>query len=253
VLATTLWYVVALALLAGLGLETAAAFARAGVHAAADHALEPALHDAIADYQNRLSSAIATQSAPLAPPVPFTGAPPSLAGYASALATLPNPLQQTIAADPNGEPFTIAYVVTPTTLASPSCDPAAPSSGSDAVGRLQCGGFVQESRVSLHVRVTVSDAAGTTALAQRDAYVTLRLFAVAPYSAIAGRKDGAAADPLESGTAAHEGDIGGASAATVIHLRYACSDGAGTCANAAPPDPDAALQSGVPWTNGNAP
>ena len=37
-LATTLWYVFALALLAALGLESAAAFARASVQAAADHA-----------------------------------------------------------------------------------------------------------------------------------------------------------------------------------------------------------------------
>jgi hypothetical protein len=254
-LATTLWYVAALALLAGLGFESAAAFARASVQAAADHALEPALHDALADYQNRLGAAIASAAAPLAPPGPFAGTPPSLDAYAGALATLPNPVQQTIppAAAAGSTPLTIAYAVTPTTITAPSCDPSTVSNGADAIGWLQCGGFVQESRVSLHVQLTVSDAAGTTILARRDAFVTLRLFAAPPYSAIVGRKDGGAADPAGTGRAAHEGDVGGATLGTMIHVRYACTDGAGSCANAAPPDPDGALQAGARWTNGNLP
>ncbi|MDB5094289.1 MAG: hypothetical protein JWO85_2390, partial [Candidatus Eremiobacteraeota bacterium] len=58
-LATTLWFVVALGLTAALVLESAAAFARSGVRAAADHAIETVLHDAVADYQQRLGGAIA--------------------------------------------------------------------------------------------------------------------------------------------------------------------------------------------------
>jgi len=266
-LATTLWYVLALALLAALGLESAAAFARASVQAAADHALEPALHDALADYQNQLGAAIGSAAAPLAPPAPFAGTPPSLGEYAAPLGTLPNPLQRTIPPDLSaGAPaLTVTYTVTPTTLAVPSCDPAAAPEGADTIAWLQCGPFVQESRLSLHVQVAVSDAAGTTVLAQRDAFVSLRLFAVPPYSAIVGRKDGAATDPAGSGAAAHEGDVGGGTVSgaspapqagwpaggTLIHLRYACNDGAGSCANASPPDPDAALRADARWTDGN--
>ena len=54
----------------------------------------------------------------------------------------------------------------------------------DAIGWLQCGGMVQESRMSLHVVVTCADAAGTSTVAQRDAFVSLRLFAAPPYSAV---------------------------------------------------------------------
>ena len=170
-LATTLWYVVALALLAALGVESAAAFARAGVQAAADHALEPVLHDALADYQNQLGTAIGGAAAALAPPAPFAGTPPSLA-YAAAVATLPNPLQRTVPPDvgAGGPPLTSTYTVTPTTLAAPSCDPGAAAEGADTIAWLQCGAFVQESRLSLHVQVVVSDAAGTTVLARRDAF-----------------------------------------------------------------------------------
>ena len=56
-LGPTLWFVVAIGLLAVALLDGAAAFGRAGVHAAADHAVEAALHDAVADYQNRLQMA----------------------------------------------------------------------------------------------------------------------------------------------------------------------------------------------------
>ncbi len=271
-LATTLWFVVALCLTAALVLESAAAFARAGVRAAADHAIETALHDAVADYQQRLGGTIAVAAAPLAPSEPFAGTPPSLGAYAGALGTLPNPLQETVAAEPasGGPPLTLAYTVTATTVAPPDCDPAAPAnrSGADNVSWLQCSGFVQESRLSLRVAVQVRDANGAP-LAQREQYVTLRLFAAPPYTAVVGRKDGAAADPTgaANGAPAHEGDLGGATiggaspapsagapaGGTLIHVRYECVDGAGSCANAAPPDPDADLREGARWTNGNVP
>lgn len=270
-LATTLWYTIAIALLAGMLLDAAAAFGRAGVHAAADHAIEPAMHDALADYQRQLQSTIASAASPLSPAAPFAGTTPSLGGYAAALAALPNPLERTIAPDPaaSGPRFTLDYTVTPTTVAAPSCASAS-SSGADAIAWLQCAGFVQESRLSLHVMVHVRDAAGASVLAQRDAYVTLRLFAEPPYSAVVGRKDGAAADPAAADPLApppHEGDIGGdtvsgaspppagtwPAAGTLIHVRYECHDGAGSCANAAPPDPDGDLRAGARWSNGNQP
>jgi len=65
----------------------------------------------------------------------------------------------------------------------------------------------------------------------------------------------------------HEGDVGGATVSgvalaaqassppaggTSIHVQYECHDGAGHCANAAPPDPDA-LEAGTSWTDGNRP
>ena len=275
-LGTGLWFVVALGLLAAVALDGAAAFARANVQAAADHAIEAAMHDAIADYQNRLQAAIAPEVAPLAPPAPFAGTTPDLADYASAIATLPDPLQGTVASDAGangtGSAFTVAYTVTPTTVAAPACPQLAqrPTGGSDAIGWLQCGGMVQESRMSLHVVVQVEAASGET-LAQRDGFVSLRLFAEPPYSAVVGRADGSAdapegADPLVDPP--HEGDVGGATISglspsplvtsppaggTSIHLQYECHDGAGHCANAAPPDPDAQLRAGTGWSNGNRP
>jgi hypothetical protein len=273
VLGTTLWFVVAIGVLAAALLDGAAAFGRAGVQAAADHAIEAAMHDAIADYQNQLQNAIAQNAS-------------SLDNYAHAIASLPNPLQRTFPpTDSNASngtnpsiapPFTLKYSVIPTTVAAPACPQlggAPASSGPDAIAWLQCSGFVQESRISLHVVVDVLDRTGEQRLARRDQYVTLRLFAEPPYSAVVGRKDTAAQnaggqeDPLAA-PPAHEGDVGGGTVSgaapppaaspwpaggTLIHVRYECLDGAGRCANAAPPDPDAELRSGTRWENGNKP
>jgi hypothetical protein len=284
-LGTTLWLVVAIGLFATVLLDAAAAFGRAGSHAAADHAIETAMHDAVGDYQNRLQSALAQSS-------PSDGATDR---YASAIAALPNPLERTYPAETtsSGTRFAIAYDVYPTTVAAPSCPPF-PQSGDasgpggsaasgdaapDAIGWLQCHPFVAESRMSLRVVVRVLDPSGNATLAQREQYVTLRLFGEPPYSAVAGRKDASAADPASSdalAAPAHEGDLAGdtlsgASPApltgtsppplagawpaggTLIHVRYECHDGAGSCANAAPPDPDAGLRAGERWSNGNRP
>jgi len=273
-LGAALWFVLALGVLAAAVLDGAAAFGRAAVQAAADHALEGAMHDAVADYQNRLRAAIAQAAAPLAPPAPFAGEAPNLDGYASAIASLPDPLQNTVAAPAGaagpGPVFTVAYTVTPTTLASPVC----PQSGrqqpaqADAIGWLQCSGMVQESRMSLHVVGQVLAPSGEV-LARRDQFVSLRLFAEPPYSALIGRADGAADAPAGPDAVVdppHEGDVGGATVSgtaaaqpssppaggTSIHVQYECLDGAGHCANAAPPDPDA-LASGTSWTDGNRP
>ncbi|MDB5069760.1 MAG: hypothetical protein JWM87_871 [Candidatus Eremiobacteraeota bacterium] len=270
-------------LLAAVLLDAAAGFGRASVHAAADHAIEAAMHDAVADYQNRLQDALAHE-------LPrSSGAIPANASttYAYAIASLPNPLQRsyvsgasaasgasgavTSANEAASARFTLAYAVAPTTIAAPVCPRFGPaeSNGPDAVVWLQCNGLVGESRMSLRVTVRVLDANGAAMLAQREQYVTLRLFAAPPYSAVVGRKDGAAADPAgyANGVPAHEGDLGGATIAgaspapsalppaggTLIHVRYECVDGAGSCANAAPPDPDADLRQGATWTNGNVP
>ena len=272
-LGTALWFVVALGLLAAVVLDGAAAFGRAEVQAAADHALEGAMHDAVADYQNRLQAAIAQAVAPLAPVAPFSGAAPDFGNYASPIATLPDPLQGTVALDEGANPpFTVAYTVTPTTLAPPACPSAAQRQpdGADAIAWLQCSGMVQESRMSLHVIVRVLAASGE-ALAQRDQFVSLRLFAEPPYSAVVGRADGSADAPAGPNALVdppHEGDVGGATVSgavpaigpssppaggTSIHVQYECHDGAGHCANAAPPDPDAQLQPGASWTDGNRP
>ncbi|MEA2786178.1 MAG: hypothetical protein QOF71_2282 [Candidatus Eremiobacteraeota bacterium] len=254
-LGTTVWLVVVIGLLAVALMNGAAAFGRAGVQAAADHAIDAAMHDAVAEYQNRLQTA-AEHAQPQASPLEGT-----VAGDAGA---------------PGTPAFTLAYSVTPTTLAAPDCSQTAgPSTGPDTIAWLQCGGFVRESRMSLRVVVRVLDATGTETLAQREQFVTLRLFGEPPYSAVVGRKDASAGDPAASGALAapaHEGDVGGdtvsgispapeASAGpsawpaggTLIHVRYECRDGAGRCANAAPPDPDAGLRAGTHWANGNRP
>jgi hypothetical protein len=258
VLGTTLWLVVVLGVLATVSLDAVASFGRASLHAAADHAVEGAMHDAVAEYQNALQASIGR-------------AAPERGSYAAAIGALPNPLERTLPPDAGTDPaaprFTLSYSVTPTTLAAPACAGQSPQ-GPDAVAWLQCDGTVQESRMSLHVTVRVLDAAGAQTIAQRGDDVTLRLFAEPPYSALVGRKDAAAGDPTLAGAPAHEGDLGGdtvsgASPApgtspwpaggTLIHVRYECRDGAGSCANAAPPDPDGALQPGAGWTNGNRP
>lgn len=250
-LGTTLWIVVAIGLLAATMLDAAAAFGRASLHAAADHAVEAALQDAVADYQVAVQTAFAHGAQP------------------------PTALQRTFPPDPTDAAgsarFTVAYDVTPTTVAPPSCSGATEAPGQpDAIGWLQCNGYVAESRASLRITARVLDAGGAT-IARRDQYVTLRLFGEPPYSAIVGRKDAAASDPASGdalGVPAHEGDIGGdtlsgspaapaaspwPSGGTLIHVRYECHDGAGSCANAAPPDPDAALRAGARWSNGNRP
>jgi hypothetical protein len=287
VLGTALWLVVALGLLAAVLLDAAAGFGRASVHAAADHAIEAAMHDAVADYQNRLQDALAHE-------LPRGGAATSAnasayAPYASAIGSLPNPLQRTyasgtspsssgtnISAMVNDAPaarFVLAYEVSPTTISAPACPRfgAAESNGPDAVSWLQCNGFVGESRMSLRVVVRVLDAKGAAVLAQREQYVTLRLFGEPPYSAVGGRKDASAADPANAdalAAPAHEGDAGGdtlsgvpsaplaspwPAGGTLIHVRYECNDGAGSCANASPPDPDGDLRAGTHWANGNRP
>ena len=249
-LGTTLWLVVAIGLLAATLLDAAAAFGHAGAHAAADHAVEAALHDALADYQVALQNA-AAHGTPVA-----------------------NPLQRTYP-DPGdgsaGTHFSLAYEVAPTTLGAPGCAGAGDTpAGTDAIAWLQCNGFVAESRASVRITVRVLDPGGAM-LAQRVQYVTLRLFGEPPFSAVVGRKDASAGDPASAGALvppAHEGDVGGGtlsgaspppaagawpSGGTLIHVRYECHDGAGSCANAAPPDPDAALRAGVRWSNGNRP
>lgn len=260
-LGTTLWLLVATVLLATALLDAGAALARASVHAAAAHAAESAMHDALADYQNRLGAAIAADD-------PSDAA----AGYSAALAALPNPLSRTFALGSDGAPSnapSVAYDVVPTTVVAPGCAGAAATSSSpDAIGWLQCGGDVAESRVSLRIDVRVLDPSAAV-LVQRAQYVTLRVFAQAPYSAVVGRKDGDAAAPIDAnGAPAHEGDLGGdtvsgapavaaaspwPASGTLIHVRYECHDGAGSCANAAPPDPDAGLRANARWQNGNAP
>jgi hypothetical protein len=260
VLGTTLWFVVAIGVLCAAMLDAAALFGRASVSAAANRAVESATHDAIADFQNRLQVAIA--------PASPSGTPPPI-DYAAALAAIPNPLSARVASVARSTPaFSIAYSVVPTTLAAPMCSPTAAGTGADTIAWLQCADVITESRLSLHIAVDVTDAAGGL-FAHRDAYVSLRLFAQPPYSALVGRKDSGADDPVGDdalAVPAHEGDIGGDTVSgetpapatgppaggTLIHVRYACSDGAGHCANATPPDPDDALRGGR-WTDGNAP
>ena len=76
-LGAALWFVVALGVTATLLLDAAAVAGRAGVQSAANRALEAATHDAVADYQNQLASAMAPVADVLASPQPFAGVTPS--------------------------------------------------------------------------------------------------------------------------------------------------------------------------------
>jgi hypothetical protein len=274
-LGTSLFLAAIVALLAGVLLDGAAGFARAGVHAAADHAIDGVARDAVAAYQVQLAAAIAGDpaNALLHPPganSPFTGTPAPIAQLQPG-ASPPAALDATLAATATPGPgsdsaFTLVYAVTPTTLAAPACTQNAGVTH-DTIAWLQCNGHIQESRLSLRVVVQAYDPGGSL-IAQRQAYVTLRLFDEPPYTALSGRLDGTASDTLAQSSAAptHEGDDGGDTvdgstqtgsatyplAGTIFHVRYQCTDGTGSCANAAPADPDMKLHSNAAWSNGNA-
>ena len=267
-LATALWFVALLGLVAAIALDGAAEFARAGVRAAADHAVEGAMQDAVAQYQGVLAAAIAglpnaallNGSAGI-----FGGAPPALG-----LANLSAPSPSSTLAPPGPGQLVVSYAVAPTTVAAPVC--SGPHTGGDTIAWLQCHGFVQESRMSLQVTVNVY-APGGDLLAKRMSYVSLRLFAQPPYSAVVGSEDGSADAASGSASPVHEGDVGGDTVAgatppqpspwpsggTLLHVSYRCTDGSGpsgqpyACAGAAPPDPDGALAPGVTWSDGNQP
>ncbi len=261
-LGTTLWFVVVMGLMAAVLMNGAAAFGRAGVQAAADHAVEAVLHDALADYQNRLRPLLADRAAGNG--TPANGEPlPAVTVTPAPHAGADGP-----GSSGGGPDFSVGYDVTPTTVAPPSCV-APEQSGADTVAWLQCHALVRESRASLRITVRVFDSSGTQMLTRREQTVTLRLFALPPYSAVVGRDDGAADSPTGDDALArpaHEGDVagvpvGGASpvpepspwpqGGPLLHVRYQC--GSGDCANAAPPDPDAMLRANARWTNGNAP
>jgi hypothetical protein len=275
-LGTTFAFIVILALVAGVMLDGAAAFGRAGIQAAADHAVEGVVDDAVANYQRLLATAITSDHAELALLTngTFTGTPAPVA-----ILSQPSAMPTQIATNPTPPPdsstvprFVVRYTVTPTTIAAPQCSPSgqAAQPGSDAIGWLQCDGYIQESRMSLRVTVDVLDPSGHELIVQREHYVTLRLFAQPPYSAVTGRTDGSAVDPIGNAPtgAPHEGDAAGdtisgasprpepspfPSGGTLIHVEYLCQPGSATCALAAPPDPDQHLRSDARWTNGNAP
>lgn len=275
-LGTTFAFIVILALVAGVMLDGAAAFGRAGIQAAAEHVIDGAADDAVAAYQRQLATAITSDHAELALLTngTFTGTPAPVA-----ILSLPTAVPTQIATEPTSPPdsstvprFVVRYTVTPTTLVSPQCpqSPTGAGQATDTIGWLQCDGYIQESRMSLRVKIDVFDPSGHELIVQRDHYVTLRLFAQPPYSAVTGRTDGSAADAIGAYPtgAPHEGDAAGdtvsgpsprpepspyPSGGTLIHVEYACQPGSASCALAAPPDPDQHLRSDARWTNGNLP
>lgn len=265
-LGTTLWFVLAIGLMAAVVLDGAATFARAGVHAAADHLVETGMHDAVAAYQRAFATAVAADPGvqALQAPGPFSGSPPPIAAFTRGITGVAGTIDAPAGAAPS---FTVTYAVTPTTIAPPSCA-AAPAPRGDTIAWLQCNGFVAESRMSLRVTVAVRDAGGNELYVQRAQNVGLRLFAQYPYSAVVGREDAAADDPAGApAAAAHEGDIGGGSVSgaapspwpssrprggTLIHVEYACVAGAAyDCSQANPPDPDGDLHQDATWSDGN--
>lgn len=274
-LGTTLWFTVVFGLLGALLVEGAAAYARTATLVAAEAAVTGAQHDALARYQSALALSLARDAAvaniDAALTAPLRGsAPDSSHAYgdaASALATVTS--VETPAPGASAPAFTVTTTVTPTTVAPPSCGSG--GTGGDTIAWLQCHGLVGESRMSLRIDVAIAAPDGTDTLVRRSETVALRLFAVPPYSVPVGAKDGAANDPAgaDASAPAHEGDVGGdtvggsppsaqaspwPAGGTLVHVRYRCTDGSpGACANAAPPDPDAALRAGAAWQNGNRP
>ncbi|GAC1500542.1 MAG: hypothetical protein NVS1B14_04540 [Vulcanimicrobiaceae bacterium] len=177
-------------------------------------------------------------------------------GYQLALANL----QQSIAADyvagrpQHGLPFTRPRAVLNACVAAD--DPcrvratawaefstqtppgtAACSAAPSCAQNLQVQGAVAEGRASVHVIVEVMRGDGMLVLS-RDKYVTLRTFAVSPYAAVIGERDGATAESAADG----EGDSAGLST-TRIAVKYRAPGRADVPQN---------VWSTRGWTGGNA-
>lgn len=249
-LAQALFLIAVVAVMATSAIVGIAGAARANLVGAARAQLAPAASDALAQYAQGLATTIGNQVALATTDV--TNPPTTVAALnGGTFAT-----QQYTLTD--GERGSATVTITPNVTVAAACTGTA-TQAADVERNAQCSSFVQESRlaVELVTQSGLTAADGTfVPLARARTVATLRLFAQAPYVAVAGVKD--AADATE----AHEGDVGGSQPAlgsfaspppgpgdTTIHVVYVCTPALGDCSTSQPRPQDRTL--GIPWTNGN--
>lgn len=133
---------------------------------------------------------------------------------------------------------TIAVSQTGSATPGPSCDPAQTS----CAPNVQTNAYVNESRLTAAIAVSVHDASGAL-VGARSGAIVLRTMSAPPYVAIAGSRDGAFDDVLSSNAAGDDGGTPpatpnpcmsttpGAAADTTVRVAYrnaatnACADG----------------------------
>lgn len=169
-LANALFYVALIALAASTMLSAGAAMTRMTVLRLSQRALASGYQRAAAALQQRFASQLQMGGYPS--PLPsFTPLPPECADDAT-------PCKYTTTA-------TIALTQKAPEVAGTACDLSASSCASNE----QANAYVDERRLSARITITVSAADGTP-LAVRAGDILLRTFAVPPYVAIAGSRDG---------------------------------------------------------------
>jgi hypothetical protein len=252
--APALFLMAIVTLAATAGIAGIAGAARAATSIVTQRALETGVRHAVALYQRGTAAAIASDPA-------YTSGTGSVALLADSTQLTPATYTETSA------PFTLSETVTPTTIAPPNC--ASDGGGGDVASDLQCSTFVQESRASLRIDVTILAPDGKTVLGSRSVIGTLRLFATPPFSELTGMKDVTQPNPTDANvdddaTAPREDDsagrngnvvapdasIGSAASGpgdTTIHVQYQCLGA--NCDQPRPPAPDALANRH--WTNGN--
>jgi hypothetical protein len=266
-------------LLAGVAIDQVAALARASINAGAARVVDAAVDDAAASYEQQIAAAIASAATNATPPPGSVAtAPPGAIAALTNSVVLPSPQPF----DGVSGRYGIHAFVQTTTSSAPQCAGArGTGEASDVAVDMQCSPWVQESRLSAQIVVQISPAGaapGAAVLLQRVENVTFRLFAAAPYVAIAGRQDAAAIasnahDPsvVDVGSGApHEYDTAGRGGAplaadassrvvndgpgdTVVHVIYNCTNPSGGACPQMPAPPDlSGVQPSSPWKNGNA-
>ncbi len=248
-LANALVLALVVVLAGGAILESGAAMARVATHLAAERYTQAGYERGLSALESSVANDIARGADPRTGPFAQPSAPAPQCAVPGAPCSIE--LRESLA-------ITTLAPVAASPAPAASCDPAAPNCAED----LDENGGVREGRVSGAIAISVTGADGSTLLA-RVRTVTLRTFAVAPYAAITGTRDGSIDDAAR---ATSEGDDGGIApptgpasacatpvptasgapnaADTLIRIAYvnaasnACTDGT-------------QMESG-PWQNGNA-
>lgn len=187
--ASAIFYVALIALVATTILSAGLAMTRMTIARMAQPYVAAGYQRAVASLAQTISADMQSGGVPYPAPS-FTPVPASCANAACTYTT-----SESIA-------LTNAAAATP----GPACD----ASQSNCAPNVQANGYVAESRLTAAITVTVNDASGAL-VARRSGTVVLRTFEAPPYVAIAGSRDGAFDDIMNSHAA---GDDGGAPPAT---------------------------------------
>lgn len=260
-LGPALYFIVVLGLAATVSVSGIAAAARTSLATMSERAVDAGVRHALARYQAAIEDSVVHDPA-YGTTLGTQAAPEPIAALIDPAVVAAASFTETIGT------LTLEETVTPTTLAAPSC--GTPAAGADTAQGLQCDAWIQESRASLQIDVTVKTVDGTATLAQRHFLATARLFAVPPFSVVSGIKDAAALEPadgdlIDETSAPHEDDTGGrntnalapdarygalsdGAADTAFHVQYQCRGA--NCDQPRPPAPDDLADH--TWSNGNA-